>query len=245
MNRNNKLFFLATAFLIGLPIMALQARAQYIGNASPVGVPLFHLRDGNTHCAGKAFAIQWFRNRKLLLMPLHLLGPGADYHEYILPQNVPDQVTSVDVLDLACKGVITTAAPGLLRTGVPVEKARGNLSEDLMAFELPANCKLPLLALAPTLVPVGTKVWVLSKNSPASSLEPDRFSGTVVRSFTTGVTVEMDRTLTALSSSGAPIVNSKNELVAMMVGKQDLRRTVVMGIPSICIYAKLYRELGR
>ena len=121
----------------------------------------------------------------------------------------------------------------------------GNICEDLMAFELPSSCRLPLLALAPVLVPVGTRVWVLSKDMPATSREPDRFPGTVVRSLASGVTVKLDRPITALSSSGSPIVNAKNELVGMMVGKQDLQRTVVMAIPSTGIYAKLYRELGR
>jgi len=219
------------------------ASAQYIGNASPVGIPKFSLRDGSTQFAGKAFGIQWFHNRKLLIMPLHLLGPGAGYPVYILPQNVREEVKSLELFDLTAHTVVTTAGPALLRTGIPVEKARGDIGEDLMAFELPNNCALPLLPLAASLVPVGTKVWVLAKGQPAATAEADRFSGTVVRSIPTGVTIAMDRPLTALGCSGAPIVNAKNELVCMMVGKQDTQRTVIMGIPSTRIYAKLYREL--
>jgi len=208
------------------------------------GMPLFHIKGGGTHYAGKAFAIPWSHNRKILLMPLHLLGPAAGYPTYIEPQNVPDVVESVDVLDLKGDQVIATAKPGLLRTGTPVEKAHGDLGEDLMAFELPSSCRLTLFPLSRTLVPVGTKVWILSKNSPATTSEPDRFEGTVVRSFPSGVTVQLARPLTAVSSSGAPIVNAKNELVAMMVGKQDLRRTIIMGIASTRLYAKLDRELN-
>ncbi|MBS1988952.1 MAG: hypothetical protein JSS83_00465 [Cyanobacteria bacterium SZAS LIN-3] len=230
--------------IIGLLLLAQPAQAQYIGNASPVGVPRFHLRDGTTHCAGRAFAIQWFKGRKLLLAPLHLLGPGAGLPRYIEPQDVNREVTSIDVLDLTGTSVVTTASKALLKTGVPVEKARGDLGGDLMAFELPNNTNLPLLALSATLVPVGTRVWVLSKEMQARSREVDRYPGTVVRSFNSGVTIQMDGSLTALASSGAPVVNAKNEVVCMMVGKQDLTRTVVMGIPSTIIYARLYREIG-
>jgi hypothetical protein len=235
--------------LIGLLLLSLflpcRAYAQY-GPSEPVfGVPFFHIKGGKTHCAGRAFAIQWFHDRKILLMPLHLLGPGGSYPEYILPQNVPDVIESVDVYSLNGDRVLTVAKPGLLRTGVPVEKARGDLGEDLMAFELPTNCRLTLFPLYPTLVTVGTKVWILSKKDHPSNSEPDRFSGTIARSSATGVTVVMDRPLTAMSSSGAPIVNAKNELVAMMVGKQDPeRRMIIMGIASTRLYSKLYRELS-
>jgi hypothetical protein len=230
------------AFLfLGLPIVAT---AQPYGSQSPVGLPVFHFTDGGTHCAGKAFAIQWFRNRKLLLMPLHLLGPGGGYPTYILPQNVPEAVKSVDVMSLSGDRLIVTAKPGLLRTGTPCEKASGNLSEDLMAFELPSSCQLPLLPLSRALVPVGTRVWVLSKVTPAKDNSPDRYPGKVVSAFPTGVTIVMDSPLTALASSGAPIVNSQNELVAMMVGKSGDRRIVIMGAPSTSLYQKLYRELS-
>jgi hypothetical protein len=210
-----------------------------------VGVPQFHIKDGHIHAIGKAFGIQWFRNKKLLIAPLHLLGPEGGYPVYIEAQDVPDQVLSVDVLDLKQEGIVATAGRGLLSKGLPVEKAQGDLSGDMMAFELTSNSRLPLLPLAPSLVPVGTKVWVLTKNQPATTLEADRFPGTVIRSFPSGVTIQMDGTLTALASSGSPVVNAKNELVCMMVGKRDLQRTVVMGIPSTVIYARLYKELGR
>jgi len=225
--------------------LAQPLRAQYIGSASPVGVPKFHMRDGNTQCAGRAFAIQWFKGRKLLLMPLHLLGPGAGYPVYIEPQNVNREVTSLEVMDLTLGSVVTTASNSLLKTGVPVEKAQGDLSGDLMAFELPQHTNMPLLALCPTLVPIGTKVWVLSKEMNATSREVDRYPGTVIKAYPSGVTIQMDGSLKALSSSGAPVVNAKNEVVCMMVGKQDLTRTVVMGIPSTSIYARLYREIGQ
>ena len=164
---------------------------------------------------------------------------------YILPQDVPTQVESVDVLNFKHDQVLTTAKPGLLRTGCPIEKNSGTLSEDLMAFELPSNNPLTLFPLYPGLVKVGTKVWILSKGDDLEDSGPDRYAGTVTMSHETGVTIKMDSPLTALSSSGAPIVNDKNELVAMMVGKIDPeRRMYITAIASSMLYLKLYRELS-
>jgi hypothetical protein len=175
---------------------------------------------------------------------LHLVGPGGSYSRYILPQNVPEEILSVDVLSLTGQHVIVTAKPGLLRTGVPCEKGSGNLSEDLMAFELPSNSPFPLLPLSPTLVTVGTRIWILSKNEPAKDNVPDKFPGTVLSSAPTGVIIKMDGPLTAMGSSGSPIVNAQNQLVAMMVGKNDNRRIIISAVPSTSLYKKLYRELS-
>ena len=117
MKKTIKPQILATAVMAVLALATTQVAAQYVGNASPVGIPMIHLKDGSTQNQGKAFAIQWFHSRKLLLMPLHLLGPGAGYPVYIEAQNVPDLVTSIDVLNLDGNGVVVTAGPGLLRAG--------------------------------------------------------------------------------------------------------------------------------
>jgi hypothetical protein len=219
------------------------ACAQYMGNASPVGWPRLHFRNGDTHMAGKVFAIQWFHNKTLLICPLHLASPEAEYSHYVDAKDIPEELTSIDVFDLTEKNIVATTGPGLLRSGWTVGRARGDISGDMMAFEIKPGSKMPLLALCPTLVPVGTKVWVLSKNQPPTSNEPDRFSGTVSRSLPTGTTVNLNGPLTAQSSSGSAVVNAKGELVCMMVGKQDATRMVIMGIPSTAIYARLMHEL--
>jgi hypothetical protein len=237
-----KLLIVIVFLISSLPLAVI---AQSASTQSPVGIPFFHMADGSTNIAGKAFGIQWFHNRKLLLMPLHLLGPSGGYPTYVLPQNVPEAVSSVDVMSLSEDRIIDTAKPGLLRKGSPVEKNSGNLTDDLMAFELPYNCSLPLLPLCPTLVPVGTKVWVLSKVKPASDNSPDKFSGKVVSASPSGIRVALDSPLTALASSGSPIVDAQNQVVAMLVGTNGGNRTSVSGAPSISIYKRLLRELGQ
>jgi hypothetical protein len=237
-----KLLIVIVFLISSLPLAAI---GQSSSSQSPVGIPFFHLADGSTHTAGKAFGIQWSHNRKLLLMPLHLLGPTGGYPTYILPQNVPEAVSSVDVMSLSEDRIIDTAKPALLRKGSPAEKNSGNLTDDLMAFELPYNCTLPLLPVCPTLVPIGTRVWVLSKIKPASDNSPDRFSGKVINATPTGVVVALDSPLTALASSGSPIVNAENQMVAMLVGTNSGNRTIISGAPSTSIYLRLCHEIGR
>lgn len=178
-------------------------------------------------------------------MPLHLLGPATSYPVYIEPQDVSAKVKAVDVLNLKGTAVIAKAAHALLRQGVPVEKSNGDLGGDLMAFELSSSDRLPALVLSPSLVATGSKVWMLSKNAPATTINVDRLAGRVERSDYKCLTVKLDKPLTAPSSSGAPIVNEKNELVGMMLGKQDDRPVVIMAIPSATIYKRLHAEIGK
>jgi hypothetical protein len=232
-----RLACLALMFLTGV-----SANAEQGGNISPVGVPLFHFKDGTSHWSGKAFAIQWFRQRKLLLCPFHCLT----YHQKDLdPKTVPDIVSSVDVLDLQGQEVLTTASHALLRTGVSVAQRTGSLTGDMMAFELPANTKMPAFTLSGQLPPVGTRVWVLTKTEDSTSLEPDRYPGTVTFSFNVGLDVTLDRPLDAPGSSGAPVIDAKNQLIGMVVGTNGEKRSIAKVIPSTMLYRRLYLEVGR
>ncbi len=209
------------------------------------GWPRFNLSDGQEHCAGKAFAVRWYRNRTLLLMPLHVLSPEAGYSHYVAPEDVSKAVRSLDVLDLKGQSVLASSSKSLLKTGCTVGRGTGDLSGDLMAFELSSSSRLTPFNMLGTLAPVGTKVWVLSKEKESSSFSPDRYSGTISRSSPTGLVLQMDAPVKALSSSGAPVVNAKNELVGMMVGKQDDERMVIMAIPSSSLIRRIYNEIGQ
>jgi hypothetical protein len=85
----------------------------------------------------------------------------------------------------------------------------------------------------------------LSKVKPASDNSPDRFSGKVIDATPTGVVVALDSPLTALASSGSPIVNAENQMVAMLVGTNSGNRTIISGAPSTSIYLRLCHEIGR
>jgi hypothetical protein len=152
-------FFLAFAF---------DPFAAYASD--PVGVPLFHFRDGTTHSIGKAFAVKWFNNRNLLICPLHLLGPAGGYATYVDPRFVPDVIESVEIMDLQKRDVLASAKRGLLRKGSPVEKGSGDLCDDLMAFDLPNAGSLTLFGLSAQLPAVGTKVRTIINAAPAACI---------------------------------------------------------------------------
>jgi hypothetical protein len=66
----------------------------------------------------------------------------------------------------------------------------------------------------------------------------------VQHSSPNGITVRLDQSLDAFSSSGSPVVNEKNELVGMLVGTGDDARTIINLAPSTGIYQRLYAEMG-
>jgi len=226
---------LAALLLTTLPALA----------GDEVGWPRLNLTTGEQHCAGKAFAVKWYRGRVLLLLPLHILSPEAGYSHYVMAQDVSSSVSSIDVLDLQMQSVLASSTKSLLKTGRTVGQSSGDLSGDVMAFELSSSSRLTPFMLCGTLPPVGTKVWILSKAANSRSATPDRYSGTISSSMNSGLVIKMDSPLSALSSSGSPVTNAKNELVGMMVGKQDEARMVIMAIPSTSLIKRIYAEIGQ
>lgn len=231
--------------LIIIAFLAALAGLSPAWASDEVGWPRFTMSNGEQQTAGKAFAINWYRNRKLIITPLHILSPEAGYSHYVRPADVAREVSTLDVMDLLNQAVLASSRQPLLKTGWTVGQGTGDLSGDIMAFELSSSSRLKPFQLCATLPPKGTRVWVLSKEMNTSGYEPDRFAGTVSSGNASGLVVDMDSPLTALSSSGSPVINAKNELVGMMVGKADDTRQVIMAIPSTSILRRLYGEIGQ
>lgn len=227
--------------------LALLFVAPQAGAADEVGWPSFTMANGDKQTAGKACAINWYRNRKLIIMPLHILSPEAGYGHYVRAQDVAREVSNLDVLDLQQQSVLASSRKSLLKTGWTVGQGTGDLSGDIMAFELTSasSCRLKPFRLSANLSPRGTKVWVLSKDQHSSSFEPDRYSGIVSSCNASGMVVDLDSPIVAISSSGSPVVNAQGELVGMMVGKADDERRVIMAIPSPSILKRIYNEIGQ
>jgi hypothetical protein len=157
--RTNLLFVLAGIIVSGMsPAFAVD---QF-------GWPRFNLNDGQEHCAGKAFAVRWYRNRTLLLLPLHILSPEAEYSHYVAPQDVSKEVRSVDVLDLQQQSVLASSSTSLLKTGCTVGQGTGDLSGDLMAFELSSSSRLTPFNMLGTLAPVAAcrQIVILALSQP-------------------------------------------------------------------------------
>lgn len=217
--------------------------AQYSSSDSQVGLPRFKFKDGNTYNAGKMFAIQWTHGQKLLLCPIHLLGPAGGVSYQLAAQEIPNKLSSIEVFDLKQASVIASGGRSLLGTKAdPRAIPSSDCTQDLAAFEMLSNPHLSVLQLAPSLAPVGTKIWVLSKDNSSNSLQADRYPGSVMISQPNALTLKLDKSLTAMGSSGAPVVNEKNQVVGMLVGSGGDRK-MALATSSVAIYNRLSKEL--
>ena len=227
------LVLLLFALTVSAPVAA--------GGAPKLGQPVIHLFDGTECQAGKAFAVAWFAGRKLLVSPLHLLGPAGGLSAYIEPAEIPTKLRELEVLDPSSGRKLLSVSKSLLKTGIPVEKGRGDVSEDLMAFEIEGNCPLHVFALSNKLPSVGLHVKVISRERESNSGVRE-FRGVVSQSSNTGLVVRMDDFFETGASSGAPVVDDRDNLVGMMVGHQS--DELIVAIPVNRIYGRIFKEIG-
>lgn len=234
---------LALSLAVSLP---LKSSAQYIGNDSALGIVRFYDKQGTLVTTAKAFGIQWFHGKKILLCPCQSVAPSTSQPAEMDLKDLWAKVASGEVYDLKEESVVATTGRVLSRGKPLVNSLSDNdWTQDMMAFDLQSNPHLPLLPIAPSLVPLGTRVWVLSQESPATSREAERFPGTVTVSKPGGITVTLARKLMAAGTTGAPIVNAKSEMVGMLIGKQGDEHLVIVGLPSTAIYARLWKDVPR
>ncbi|MBX9693304.1 MAG: hypothetical protein K2Z81_13030 [Cyanobacteria bacterium] len=205
-----------------------------------VGQPVVHLANGDSYSAGKAFAIRWFRGRTILVSPLHLLGPAGGLEHYIEPTRISAEVREIEVRDLFDRSTLVRVNKSLLTTGIPVEKGTGDVSTDLMAFEIQGSCSLHVFNLSATLPAVGTRVHLATCERGSSGVR--YFKGVITKSSNTGLVIKMNEDLQPGASSGAPVIDDKNQLVAMMVGHQT--NELIVAVPVNRIYERLYKVLG-
>jgi hypothetical protein len=234
---------LAISLAVALP---LKSSAQYIGNDSALGIVRFYDKQGTILTSAKAFGIQWFHGKKLLLCPCQSVAPSSSQPVGTDVKDLWPKVASGEVYDLKEESVVATTGRAL-SSGKPLLNSHSDndWTQDMMAFDLQSNPHLPLLPIAPSLVPLGTRVWVLSRESPPTSRDAERFPGTVTMSKPGGIAVTLARKLMDAGTTGAPIVNAKNEMVGMLIGFQGNEHLVIVGIPSTAIYARLWKDVPR
>ena len=206
-----------------------------------VGQPTIHLANGNSYSTGKAFAIRWFKGRTLLLMPLHGFGPAGGLDYYITPTRISSAVREIEVRDLTDSHTLVRVSKSLLTTGNPVEKNTGDVSEDLTAFEIQGSNSLHVFNLSPRLPAVGTRVRIATQERGSRS-GVQYFDGVIQGAAKTGLVIRMNEHFQPGASSGAPVIDDKNQLIGMMVGHQT--DELMMASPVNSIYARLHTALG-
>jgi hypothetical protein len=208
------------------------AFAQYGGNATTVCVVEARDKSGQPMgTGGKGFALR-IGGRDFFVTTAHgmceILGPSAQ------PSTMFDTIGSVVLRNLANEEIGT--AGRCLVTG----SLDARYNTDILAFDLPYGVRLQSMYLAPTLAAPGTRVWVLSKDGHnfSNNAEIDKYPGTVVSSTLSALSVRMDAPLTALHSSGSPVVDAKNQVVGMLCGVGAERKTIGCN-PGLAIYQRL------
>lgn len=211
--------------------LSIAANAQYGGGSAPVCVVELRDKSGQPIAhAGKGFAIK-ISGRDYFVTTAHGMCEGLGG----TPKSVLESIGSLAMRNFTQQELGT--AGRCLFTGAN----NGRLDADVMVFEMSYGTRLQPLSIAPTLPAVGTRVWVLSKDGEnfSNNGSVDKFAGTVSTSSMSGIFVKLDGALTALHSSGSPVVDAKNQVVGMVCGTGAQRKSVGCN-PALAIYQRLY-----
>lgn len=219
-----------TRLTMAIAMAVVSLSAAFAGE--PVGVIGASDASGNSiGTGGKAFAAR-AAGRTVLITTAHGLTEltGSSDARSLFQ----GRAASVDLLD--------TAGRHLAKAGNCVlQNPRGGFyTSDLFVFELPTSGGIDTYTLSPSLPPVGSKVWVISKEGSnfGGTSGGDKYSGKVTSSSLEGIMVRMDAPLTAMHSSGSPVVDDRGNVIGMLVGTSDGRRTIGLN-PSASILNRL------
>jgi hypothetical protein len=206
--------------------------------------PVFNLERQQPLAAGKAFAVRLNNGRKILLSCLHLFGPAGGLNQHLNPQDLPDQVTGVTLLSL--NGAVTVGEAGheLLRSGTPIDLTPGeDYSGDLVAFELPVDTPLGGVSMISTSPAIGTRVWLATALIGNDTSTANLYPGTVKAAYGTCTVVTLDSPVKLQACSGSPVLNSRGELVGMLLGHNPATPQEIFLNPGESIQARLAKEL--
>lgn len=182
--------------------------------------PEFQTTNGPVQ-AGTAFAILLPNlSRPVLLTAIHLLGPAGGLAQAIPAAEVPRAVTQVSLEDCFDSSPLETfdARAILIPDAAPLGSA--SKAGDLVAFWLPMDAAVHPARLARTNPKAGTKVWLaasLVEGAPPSQ----RLHAATVRGIDEegNIVYLFDNVrLSIRATSGAPVLDSKGEVVAVNLG---------------------------
>jgi len=182
--------------------------------------PTFQTIYGDT-TAGTAFAVQLpGQSRMIVVTALHLLGPDGGLQGEIQPRDVGRGVKSVVLQDLfdERREVDIGAEALIIPDAAPL--GRPSKAGDIIAFWAPKEAKLRPLQLASRAPLEGERVWLaasLEGGAPATQ----RLHGATVAGLGPfgDYVYEFDNPQLGLrATSGAPVLNSAGEVVAINLG---------------------------
>lgn len=178
------------------------------------------------------------REKPLLLTAHHLFGPACGLERDLTWQEAPQTYLAVTGLSIADPTVTVTSTRPLVIPGARGSDDNG-YAEDVAAYETSLPSIRATLSLATT--PPKEGDWVFLHGRQRGKTELEMLPAQVIASAAAELVYRFKATKVALAgTSGAPVLNSQGEVVAINVGggEQD-GATLGMGNPAASVHRLL------
>lgn len=198
--------------------------------------PDFYLQ-GNNYAAGTAFAVEIpEKNTSLILTALHLFGPDGGLEEQIPSSELKDKIQKVVFYD-----AFTDAECGetVKVLSIPDAKVSSQLHTDVAAFYYGDNMSVPKFKISDKLPKKGETVW-LAASLVTETNDKKLHRATVKSASKKMLTFEYeDGGIELRATSGAPILNSKGEVVGINIGGYTEGKKVIGGANPCTSFKKM------
>jgi hypothetical protein len=152
----------------------------------------------------------------LLLTAQHLLGPAGGFPADLPWDSLNETIKVAKAVSMDDPGVSVTSKRAILIKGAHKLDKTG-MANDIAVFELDSSNNLPALRLSQTSPASGDRVWLYGRQRNSQVVE--LFPATVVRSDSQELRFVFDLNDIRLpGTSGAPVLNSAGEVVAINIG---------------------------
>jgi hypothetical protein len=181
--------------------------------------PKITLRSGQAYEAGTAVAVRLQPGGKpILITALHLFGPAGGTLEKDTPPAELEKVVRGLVLTPMGGSKPAAAARGALRKSGPgVTEENRDVSSDLAAFTLLPNSRVNALNLAREKPQLGEWVWLVGDEFQHQPQAQRLFPAQVGPGNDRSGTVRFPKPVELQGFSGAPLVNSKQEVIGILI----------------------------
>jgi hypothetical protein len=233
-------------FHIFLFAVLLATQAELRADPTPVKNVLFKptfVTASKPITAGTAFLCEYPEKKSLVLLTAqHLLGPAGGFPIEISWDHVNETVKSTTAVSMDNPGIHLTSKRAMLINGAHGMDKTG-LQNDIAVFEVDATNALPALKLAEISPAVGDRVWLYGRQRGSEKAE--LYPATVKHSTRTDLTFVFDASdIRLVGTSGAPILNSAGEVVAINIGGgTHAGKLEGFGNPMLSIRNHLHRAL--
>lgn len=180
--------------------------------------------------------------RQLLVTAHHIFGTAGGFESELAWDQLNEVIKLTVGISMDDSSVHITSKKALrIRDAHALD--RTGLANDIAAFELNLQANQPVLRLAKTTPKVGDRLWLYGRQRGADKLE--LMPCKTVGSNTQELDYEFDdKTIKLAGTSGAPVVNSDGEVVAINIGGTEQKGKLIgYGNPMPSIVGHLEKSL--